>query len=187
MTKLLAPVFTTNSNIPPAFQKKALDACKGKRLQVLEAVLNPEWFDKTVAEKCELSGFSRESYYAAFKDDAWLELLVSIRESLYPYKRSQLAARIVGDAMIPIKDAFHHTTDRLGDTQAIPYHASVVKSREQAATILGLQLKQPDISLSKGEHEVIHTFKRASDEVLTEFAETGIWKPEWGEQPWRKG
>lgn len=175
------------THIPPAFQKKAVQICKGKRLQVLEAVLNPEWFDKTVVEKCELSDFSRETYHAAFKDDEWLELLVSIRESLYPYKRSQLAARIIGDAMTPIQDAFIETVDRGGNVTAVPFHASVVKSREQAATILGLMLKQPDISLSKGEHEVIHTFKRTSDQVLVKFAETGKWLEEWGPQPWLKG
>jgi hypothetical protein len=139
-----------------------------------------------VKHVCTDNGFSTVSYYAAFRDTGWLQLLIDIREALYPYQRNELAHRIVKDAMIPLRDAFR-VEQGPKNVEVIPFHASVVKSREQAATILGLQLKQPDISFSKSQNEIVHTFKNLPDKVVEEFANTGIWDDKWGPKPWEKG
>jgi hypothetical protein len=177
----------TETFVPPDFQKRALELFgrHPKRMMVLEAILNPDNAGKTVTGICKENDFSRDAYHNALKDKNFTDLLVDIREALYPIQRSELASTILRDAMMPLREAFRVEYGAHGP-EIVPYHSSLVKTREQAASIVGLMLKQPDVSLTKGHHEVIHTFQRLPENILEEFAETGVWKEEWGPRPWVK-
>lgn len=174
-------------NIPPKFLPEAIKTFPlgNKRIEVLDAVLDASNKDLKVAEICKKYGFSRDAYYNAFRDERFVKLLCDIREFLYPYQRSQLAEQILADALTPLKDAFRVEHGERGP-EVIPYVSSLVKTRDQAAAILGLQLKQPDVNVNVGQTEVIHRFQQHSNEVLEEFASTGVWKDEWGAPPWVK-
>jgi len=187
MTPTQALVVTEGSHIPPDFQKRAFELFgkHPKRMKVLEALLDPHHSDTTIKDLCKEGEFSRDAYYKALKDKEFVSLLVDIREAMYPMQRSELASAILRDAMIPLHDAFRVEFGAHGP-EIVPFHSSLIKTREQAASIVGLMLKQPDVSLTKGHHEVFHHFQNVPDGILQKFADTGVWQEEWGPRPWEK-
>jgi len=180
-------VVTKASNIPPGMQKEVQEAfpLTGKRHRVLEAVLNPENAGMSTSSICAAAGFSRDTYYNAFQDPRFTAFLARIQQIKYPYQRSELARQIIEDAMTPMKEAFRVEHGDRGP-EVIPYHASVVKTREQAASILGLTIKQPDLSLVQSQNINVHLFKGVPDDVLGEFTKTKKWPARAGKPPWEK-
>lgn len=45
----------------------------GKKL--LEVLINPEHIGKTITEKCQIAGISRDTYYKLVKEDGFIDIL----------------------------------------------------------------------------------------------------------------
>lgn len=52
--------------------KYVLSDCEKKLLEVL---LNPEYWGKTITEKCQIAGITRDTYYRLVKKDQFIEIL----------------------------------------------------------------------------------------------------------------
>ncbi len=174
----------SKSHIPHQFVERVMtELGQGKKILVLDGMLNGEHVNKHIKDFCKDVGVSLTTYYASMHDPAFVKLLSDIRKDLYPVKKAELAERILADAMTPLSEAVNVVMTKRGPEQ-VPYHASLVRTREQAGAIIGLLLKQPEMKHVSGSVDILHSFMKADEKHLEHFVTTGEWHPEAGDPPW---
>ena len=166
--KKQALVITEGTIVPPSVQPQ-FHLLPEKQRITLEAMLDPENIGLTVTHLCEKIGINRVYYYKMLRKKEFQAVLIAAREALYPVERSALARRIVYDAMTPLNKAFYLANGPKGP-EMVPYANALVKTREQAATVLGLDLKPADVKEVKGTLGVLHELIGLPREKLEEIA-----------------
>ena len=110
----------------PSISERML-GLSGARRRILRVLMDPEQAYLGPEGVCKAARVARSTYWEARRDETFLDLLEDVREGLFPCARILLGKRIIDDAMTPLEEADNA--------------AALVKTREQAAAILGIPIK----------------------------------------------
>ena len=150
----------------------------GARRRILKALMDPDHAGLGPEALCRVARVARSTYWETRRDPEFLELVDDTRDTLFPLARVMLAKQVIEDALQPLQEA-----NGPGEAGAL------VKTREQAAGLLGMDLTPPGKVQHdhQGQGSMVHQMaERYPREALETFEATGSWDEErWGLPPWR--